>query len=134
MIEALALVPRKDRMSVLEHTFLQDHILGKEHTYKDRRGRTKSIERSYAHIDEILYKKMKVLIEIPSNERKDILEKSKLLLDEDIRYPGPIEILIALSKFRGQQIDSIIIETLVRKKRGEDYISILKALSEISED
>ena len=65
MIEALALVPTKDRMSILEHTFQQDHILGKEYTKKDRRGRTKTIERSYARIDEILFKKMKVLIEIP---------------------------------------------------------------------
>ena len=97
-------------MSILEHTFQQDHIIGKEHTYKDRRGRTKSIERSYAHIDEILYKIMKVIIEIPSNERKDILEKSKLLLDEDIRYPEPVQILFALSKFRGQQISVLLLK------------------------
>ena len=47
----------------------------------------------------------------------------------------PVQTLIALSKFRGQQLDSIIVETLLRKNRGEDnYLSILYALSEIYDD
>ena len=77
---------------------------------------------------------MRAVIEIPSNKRKEILEKSELLISEDMRYPEPVQIFTALSKFQGKELDGIIVETLRRKKKGEDYLPILLALSEIKQD
>jgi len=111
MIETLAHV----RMSVLDHTFQQDYILHKERTYKDyRSGRTRHLERNYADIDEIVLKKMRAVIEIPADERSDVLEKSKLLLNEDMRDDEPVQILKALSKFPGEQRNHVIVDALLR--------------------
>ena len=135
MIETIASVPTDDRTSVLDYTFNQEYIPCKKRTYKDPgSGRTRYLERSYADIDEIVLEKMKALKEIAADERSDVLEKAKLLITEDMPDAYPVQILKALSKFSRDQRDTAILDALLRKKRDEDFLPLLIALSEVPED
>jgi hypothetical protein len=51
-----------------------------------------------------------------------------------MRDDEPVQILKALSKFPGEQRDRVIVDTLVRKKRGEDPLPLIIALSEVTGD
>jgi hypothetical protein len=51
-----------------------------------------------------------------------------------MRDDEPVQILKALSKFPGEQRNHVIVDALLRKKRGEDPLPLLIALSEVTGD
>ena len=134
MIEIAAASSLEDLRSLLDHTFNDQYIPINLRTYKDQKSRNQTFERSYADLDDIVLAKMKVIQAIPACERSDLLEKSRLLVNKEMRDDEPIEILETLSKYPRSQRECAIVDALTRKNRGEDFIPRLIALSNIPTD